>query len=197
MLSFYQALAKRAQAGEKIALKDVKKLGSEQFVTLAGNAQLTAAVEVFGGGVHNVVTEKGILSQLRLVKFLWENSSCFPVIDQLYARDLVDLGIGSQHLISIKWVVYRMLGLADVGSGDRPLREALMLMNTEGVSSLAVVDHHYNAIGNISNVDVKVCRWISVDCLTFIVVDHLFFRSSTRKYLYSFHLRNLVDKRYE
>ena len=30
-------------------------------------------------------------------------------------------------------------------------------MNNEGVSSLAVVDNHYNVVGNISNVDVKVC----------------------------------------
>ena len=41
-------------------------------------------------------------------------------------------------------------------SGDKPLKEALKLMNDEGVTSLAVVDNHYNVIGNISNVDVKV-----------------------------------------
>lgn len=29
-------------------------------------------------------------------------------------------------------------------------------MNEEGVSSVAVVDHHFNVIGNISTVDVKV-----------------------------------------
>ena len=29
-------------------------------------------------------------------------------------------------------------------------------MNTEGVTSLAVVDNQYNVVGNISNVDVKV-----------------------------------------
>lgn len=30
-------------------------------------------------------------------------------------------------------------------------------MNEEGVSSIAVVDNHFNVIGNISEVDVKVC----------------------------------------
>jgi len=30
-------------------------------------------------------------------------------------------------------------------------------MNNEGISSIAVVDHHHNVIGNISTVDVKVC----------------------------------------
>ena len=41
-------------------------------------------------------------------------------------------------------------------SGDKPLKEALMLMNSEGVTSLAVVDNNYNVVGNVSNVDVKV-----------------------------------------
>ena len=31
-----------------------------------------------------------------------------------------------------------------------------MLMNKEGVSSIAVVDNQQNVVGNISNVDVKV-----------------------------------------
>ena len=44
----------------------------------------------------------------------------------------------------------------DLDSGDKPLKEALKLMNDEGVTSLAVVDNQYNVVGNISNVDVKV-----------------------------------------
>lgn len=41
-------------------------------------------------------------------------------------------------------------------SGDKPLKEALILMNNEGVTSLAVVDNQYNVVGNVSNADVKV-----------------------------------------
>ena len=41
-------------------------------------------------------------------------------------------------------------------SGDKPLKEALVLMDGEGISSLAVVDNQQNVIGNISTVDVKV-----------------------------------------
>jgi predicted transcriptional regulator len=44
----------------------------------------------------------------------------------------------------------------DVSSGDKPLSEALQVMNNEGVSSLVVVDNHFNVIGNISTTDVKV-----------------------------------------
>lgn len=42
------------------------------------------------------------------------------------------------------------------GSGEKPLKDALKLMNNEGITSLAVVDNQYNVVGNISNVDVKV-----------------------------------------
>ena len=88
----------------------------------------------------------GVLSQTRLVKFLWENGRSFPVIDQLYPIEVKELGLGNQQPISI--------------NGDRPLKEALCLMNNEGITSLAVVDNHYDVVGNISNADVKVTSTI-------------------------------------
>ncbi|KAI4165020.1 MAG: hypothetical protein LQ342_001296 [Letrouitia transgressa] len=146
----FQKLAKKAQQGHVIPLKDVKSLGSkEPFVTLSRAANLTQAIETFGGGTHRIVIVEegtdnviGILSQLRLVKFLWENGQCFPIIDELYPQNITDLGIGSQQLISI--------------NGDKPLKEALKLMNNEGLTSLAVVDNQTNVVGNISIVDVKL-----------------------------------------
>lgn len=112
-LAIFQNLAKKAQQGDKIPLKEAKSLGNkEPFVTLPHKANLTKAVETFGGGIHRIIVLKegtndalGILSQVRLVKFLWENGSSFPIIDQLYPQNLRELGIGSpQHLISIKYV---------------------------------------------------------------------------------------------
>lgn len=149
-LAVFDRLAKKAQNGQKIPLRDAKSLGNkEPFITLPHTADLTAAVETFGGGVHRIIILKegtnhaiGILSQLRLVKFLWENGRAFPIIDQLYPREIKDLGIGSQGLISV--------------NGDKPLKEALIIMNNEGVTSLAVVDNNYNVVGNISNADVKL-----------------------------------------
>jgi len=41
-------------------------------------------------------------------------------------------------------------------SGDKMVLDALELMNSEGVSSLAVVDNQCNVMGNISTADVKV-----------------------------------------
>lgn len=169
-LAVFEKLAKKAHQGQKIPLRDAKSLGNkEPFMTLPHTADLTAAVETFGGGVHRIVILKegtnhaiGILSQLRLVKFLWENGRAFPIIDQLYPREVKDLGIGSQGLISIKYVVPSQAPStaadAMIFSGDKPVKEALMLMNNEGVTSLAVVDNSYNVVGNISNVDVKVSK---------------------------------------
>lgn len=111
-LVVFQNLAKKAQQGQKIPLRDAKSLGNkEPFITLPHSADLTAAVETFGGGVHRIIILKegtnhaiGILSQLRLVEFLWENGSSFPTIDQLYQREVRDLSIGSHHPISVKSV---------------------------------------------------------------------------------------------
>lgn len=44
-----------------------------------------------------------------------------------------------------------------INSADRPLSDALRLMDDEGISSVAVVDNHFNVVGNISTTDVKVC----------------------------------------
>ncbi|KAL9585418.1 MAG: hypothetical protein Q9203_004255, partial [Teloschistes exilis] len=146
----FTSLAKKAQAGHTIPLRDAKSLGNkEPFMTLPLTANLTHAIEVFGGGVHRIVIVEegtdnvvGILSQLRLVKFLWENGRSFPILDQLYSQSIKDLGIGSQQTISV--------------NGDKALKEALLLMNHEGLTSLAVVDNQLNVVGNISNVDTKL-----------------------------------------
>lgn len=110
--AFYDELAKKAVEGTKIPLADVKNLGMEKepLVTLPASANLLAAVETFGGGIHRVVVTKesndqeviGIFSQFRLVKFLWENGRSFPAIDELYPQALRELRIGSQNVISIK-----------------------------------------------------------------------------------------------
>ena len=52
-----------------------------------------------------------------------------------------------------------MLTCSCTCSGDRKVIEAIELMNTEGISSLAVVDSQHNVVGNISTADVKVCAW--------------------------------------
>ncbi|KAL4921590.1 hypothetical protein BDW62DRAFT_174022 [Aspergillus aurantiobrunneus] len=151
LLPAYEELARKARDQIPIPMRDVKELGrKEPLTTLPASASAMTAVETFGGGVHRVVVTDerrenevvGIFSQFRLVKFLWENGRCFPVLDQLYPQSLRDLKIGSHAVISI--------------SGDKMLCEALQLMNNEGISSVAVVDNHTNVVGNISTTDVKL-----------------------------------------
>ncbi|OKL59061.1 Protein sds23 [Talaromyces atroroseus] len=149
-LTSFQEVAQKAREGSKVPLKDLRDLvPREPLTTLPQSANLMTAVETFGGGVHSIVVLKegsseaiGIVSQSRLVKFLWENGSSFPIIDQLYPQHLKDLRLGSQQVIQI--------------NGDKPLYHALQLMNDEGISSLAVVDNQANVVGNISVVDVKL-----------------------------------------
>ncbi|CAG7925063.1 unnamed protein product [Penicillium olsonii] len=148
----YEELAKKAQNGVPIPLRDVKKFGMEKepLIKLPASANVLSAVEIFGGGVHRVVVVDeandqkvvGIFSQFRLVKFLWENGRSFPIIEELYPQPVSDLKIGSTSVIYI--------------NGDCPLSEGLHVMNNEGVSSIVVVDNHMNVLGNISTADVKL-----------------------------------------
>ena len=87
-------------------------------------------------------------------------------------------------------------------SGDKPLKEALILMNNEGVTSLAVVDNNYNVVGNISNVDVKVCRFRSKHPSK-VYTDRVSapyqvkLSTSTRKHLHTLHLRHSFHPRHD
>lgn len=136
------------------------------MITLSQNADLTKAMEVFGSGVHRILVAEegttnviGILTQLRLVQFFWENRQNFPAVDQLYPSLIKDLQIGSHSVVAIKSVVLSTLDYIDIdyyNSGDRPLTDALELMNNEGITSLPVLDAQNNVIGNISHVDVRV-----------------------------------------
>ena len=106
----FDELAKKGREGKAIPLKDVKDLGKkEPLITLPETADLTKAMEVFGSGVHRIMVVKegttdvvGVLTQLRLVSFFWENRQSFPVVDQLYPQLIKDLEIGSKTVLAIK-----------------------------------------------------------------------------------------------
>jgi CBS domain-containing protein len=107
----FDELAKKGREGKPIPLRDVKEVGNvkEPLITLPHTADLTKAMEVFGSGVHRVpVAEEGttdvigIITQLQLVKFFWENRQSFPDVDQLYPRLIKDLSIGSKNVLAIK-----------------------------------------------------------------------------------------------
>ena len=179
-LSFFQNLAKKAHAGQMIPIKEAKSLGTkEPFVILPHTAKLTKAIEAFGSGVHRLIIVRewtnevvGVLSQFKVIKFLWENAKSFPVIEQLYSQMIKDLSLGSQgSLVCI--------------NGDRSLREALLLLDSGGITSLAVVDNQYNVVGNISTADVKACppveRSLCCNCADLrAALDQVELRSASR-----------------
>lgn len=93
-----------------IPLREITTLAKKApLATLAESDDLSKAIEMFGSGLHRILICKdgttevvGILSQLKLVKFLWDNGSSFPTIDQLYPLILRDLSIGTVQTVSIK-----------------------------------------------------------------------------------------------
>lgn len=144
-------IRERARSGESLLLKEVNDhLGlREEPQTLPHTSNLTQAMEMLGSGMHRIVITKegtseavGILSQLRLVRFFWENHQNFAATERLYAVTLRDLGIGAKDVLAI--------------NGDRPLSDALRLMHDEGITSLPVLDSQNNVVGNISHVDTRV-----------------------------------------
>jgi hypothetical protein len=104
-------LAKKTSHHIPIPIRDVTTIAKKSpLVTLSESDDLMKAIELFGSGVHRIlITSKegtpnviGVLSQLKLVKFLWDNGTSFNAIDSLYPVILRDLGIGTAQAISIK-----------------------------------------------------------------------------------------------
>lgn len=106
----FDALAKKAREGVKIPLQDIQGLAKKgPLVTLSESEDLSKAIEHFAGGTHRILITKdgsadvvGILGQLKLVKFFWDNGASFPVIDALYPVILRDLEVGTPQTIAIK-----------------------------------------------------------------------------------------------
>lgn len=109
-VSLYEDIARRAQDREAIPLKDIQPIcRHEQLVSLPLDEFLPGAIEVFGSGIHRLLITApdgetiGVLSQLKVLEFFWNEGVNFPVIDRLYPAILRDLQIGSQQIIAIKY----------------------------------------------------------------------------------------------
>lgn len=99
----------KAQTGARIALRDIQPLcRKESLITLPFDETLERAIEVFGSGIHRVLVTNpsgdviGILTQLKVIEFFWNEGINFPAIDRLYPVLLRDLGIGTQQIVSVK-----------------------------------------------------------------------------------------------
>ena len=144
-------LVARARSGRVVPVRFASQLGVKNpFITLKSTDTISDAVEILGNGVHRIAIADssnpdvvvGILSQRRLIRFIWENGRLFKSLEPLFQASLEDLGIGSKEVISIH--------------GDKLVIDALQKMHDDGVSSLAVTDSKNNLLGNISVVDARL-----------------------------------------
>jgi CBS domain len=109
-ISRFKELAQKGREGQEIPMKDVKDLGrKEPLIFLGQSESLTKAVEIFGSGIHRIVIVEerssevvGVLTQLRLVEFFWENRAHFSPIEPLFHKTLRDLDLGSHSVFAIK-----------------------------------------------------------------------------------------------
>jgi CBS domain-containing protein len=162
------SLIKKAQRGDHVPVNFVIRLTNKNlFIKLTENDTLSTVVEILGTGVHRIAITNdnkltGILSQRRLVKYLWDNARRFPSMEPLLSSSINSLHIGSPNPITI--------------FGDQSLIEALMIMHNLKMSSLAVIDRNYHLLGNISVTDVRLVSTSSKSdllyksCLHFISV---------------------------
>ena len=108
-VALYDEISKKAQSQEDIPLREIQALSrKEELVTLPADEYLDKAMEAFGSGIHRILITNqggevvGVLSQLRLVEFFWNEAVNFPAIERLYGSLLRDLQIGTHQIIAIK-----------------------------------------------------------------------------------------------
>ncbi|KAI5951588.1 SDS23 [Candida jiufengensis] len=139
----------KAKKGEEVPVEFIIKLHPKNpFIKFVEHDTLFSVMETLGNGVHRIAITNdestkitGILSQRRLIKYMWENARRFPSLEFYLSSTLQDLKIGSNNPLTIY--------------DDQPVLDALFKMFHENVSSLAVIDRAKTLIGNISIVDVR------------------------------------------
>lgn len=155
-------LMKDCQNGKPAIVGDlIQSTPKDPFVKLSETENLSNAISILGSGVHRIAitnpqmdTIKGILSQRRLIKHLWDNARSFPDLEPLLNSSLQDLQIGVFNDNSTVKLTSKQSKVISI-HGDEPLEMALFKMYQERISSIAVIDAQNMLIGNISVTDVK------------------------------------------
>ncbi|KAH7583195.1 Protein SDS23 [Nakaseomyces glabratus] len=148
------------QNGKPVAVGDIVKLTPKNpFYKLPETENLSTVMGILGSGVHRVAITnpemtqiRGILSQRRLIKYIWDNARSFGTLEPLLNSSLQDLKIGVLNTNSKP--TSRQSRVISI-QGEEPLIMALYKMHKERISSIAVIDPQGNLIGNISVTDVK------------------------------------------
>ncbi|KAL3234566.1 Protein SDS23 [Nakaseomyces bracarensis] len=148
------------QNGKPVAVGEIVKLTPKNpFYKLPETENLSTVMGILGSGVHRVAITnvemtqiRGILSQRRLIKYIWDNARSFTQLEPLLNSSLQDLKIGVLNTSAKP--TSRQSRVISI-QGEEPLIMALYKMHNERISSIAVIDPQGNLIGNISVTDVK------------------------------------------
>ena len=148
------------QNGKPVPVGEMVKLTPKNsFYKLPENESLSTVMGILGSGVHRVAITneemtkvKGILSQRRLIKYLWDNARSFTSLEPLLNSSLQDLHIGVLNIQSKP--TSRQSRVISI-QGEEPLIMGLYKMHVERISSIAVIDKQGNLLGNISVTDIK------------------------------------------
>lgn len=108
-VALFNDIISKAQQGQSIPLRTLQPMFCrEATVQLDASSSLAQAIEILGSGIHRIVVSDlsnhvvGVMSQLRVADFFWNEGVNFPSIERLYPALLRDLGVGTQKTISIK-----------------------------------------------------------------------------------------------
>lgn len=107
-LELYNDIMFEAREGQRITLRQIQSLlRQEPLVEVPSTGNLSQAIEILGSGIHRLLVSDsagdvvGIVSQLRMVDFFWNEGVNFPTIDRLYPVVLRDLVTSTRPIISI------------------------------------------------------------------------------------------------
>lgn len=113
-VELYNKIISQAREGRSITVRQIQPLcRQDPLVAVPSNGKLSQAIEILGSGIHRLLVSNslgdvvGIMSQLRLVDFFWNEGVNFPTIERLYPVLLRDLGMGTQQIISIMSVIMK------------------------------------------------------------------------------------------
>ncbi|KAF9958102.1 cell separation during budding [Mortierella alpina] len=140
--------------------------GKDPFCTVLAETRLGAVVNDFGTGIHRVAVMDasgniaGILSQSSTLDYLMRHLSEFPQLQPVMQQTLQQLGLSTGKVLSV--------------NGEAQVLDALMMMSTHSVSSLAVLDDQGVLLGNISMTDIQhimkhlKASWLWLSCFQFM-----------------------------
>uniref|UniRef100_A0A1D1XKE2 Protein SDS23 n=1 Tax=Anthurium amnicola TaxID=1678845 RepID=A0A1D1XKE2_9ARAE len=148
LTSEFNDLLKLAIQCQPVPVKLASDLSNRNpFYSVLPETSLLQVVESFGSGTHRVAVVdgdgnmKGILTQSKVVNYLYDNVTKFPQIENIFPKPLNELDIGKSTVISAQ--------------ADSFVLDALTMMNKNSLSSIAIVDFDGILVGNISMTDVK------------------------------------------